>query len=138
MAALTNLPDEIINHLLFYISADDALANVQLVSRRFHQLTSSPLLWRHHCRTAFAHWRESRHIQRKLDSPVSVVDWKRLFRSRKRSDARLAKIFESILATRHQRVHRLRSVCSLGEDARDYLLEQRRVPDSADDVWARR
>ncbi|KAK3369808.1 hypothetical protein B0T24DRAFT_596510 [Lasiosphaeria ovina] len=99
--AFADLPDEIINHLLYYVSADDALTNLQLVSRRCHQLACSPLLWRHHCRTSFAHWRESHHIQQKLAGPVAAVDWKGLFRSRKRNDERLAGIFEGILSTRH-------------------------------------
>ena len=138
MATITTLPDEILTHVLFYVPAEDALANVQLVSSRFQRLASSPLLWRHHCRTNYAHWRDEFGIERRLDEPVTAVEWKRLFRQRRRIDARIAKLFEGLLFTRHQRRRRMRAICSAGEEARDYLVAQRRAPDSAHDVLARR
>ncbi|KAL2752215.1 hypothetical protein ACRALDRAFT_1066266 [Sodiomyces alcalophilus JCM 7366] len=138
MPRLDQIPDEIIHHILTFVSPEDNLLRVQLLSRRLNALANEPLLWRQHCRTSFAHWDPSHDLPGKLGAPVSDVDWKALFLLRKARNVHVANLFDSILATKFGRMEKFEQICRLGYDARDFLLEQCHTIDSADDVLARR
>jgi F-box protein 21 len=138
MLSFLQFPDEIIQHLLYYLSAEDNLSSVQLVSKRLHRLASENLLWRHHCQNAWKYWHPDHDYEQKLEALPSEVDWKHLFILRKRRNARISNLLDGILATRVGRVRKFEQICSLGYDAKDFLLEQCRVDESRDDVLARR
>ncbi|CRK46701.1 hypothetical protein BN1723_007210 [Verticillium longisporum] len=79
MPTLEEIPDEIIHHILSFVSPENNLLRVQLLSRRLNTIANEPLLWRQHCRTAFTYWGPDHDFQAKLDGKVSDVDWKALF-----------------------------------------------------------
>ncbi|EEY23624.1 F-box domain-containing protein [Verticillium alfalfae VaMs.102] len=138
MPTLEEIPDEIIHHILSYVSPENNLLSVQLLSRRLNTIANEPLLWRQHCRTSFKYWGPDHDFQAKLDGKVSDVDWKGLFLVRKATNARISNLFDGILATKLGRVRRFEQICLLGYDAKDFLLEQCHTIDTADDVLARR
>lgn len=138
MPALEGIPDEILQHIVSYVSPHDNLARVQLISRRLNRLANEPLLWRRHCQRTFAYWNPSHDFPAKLAGKVSDVDWKALFLLRKARDAQISALFDGILATQLGRARRFEQICLLGYDAKDFLLEQCRTIESADDVLARR
>ncbi|KAG7134557.1 hypothetical protein HYQ45_007528 [Verticillium longisporum] len=138
MPTLEEIPDEIIHHILSFVSPENNLLRVQLLSRRLNTIANEPLLWRQHCRTAFTYWGPDHDFQAKLDGKVSDVDWKALFLVRKATNARISNLFDGILATKLGRVRRFEQICLLGYDAKDFLLEQCHTIDTADDVLARR
>jgi F-box protein 21 len=136
--SLEQLPGEIIQHLLYYVSPVDNILYFQLVSRRLRELANEPLLWRHHCQSSFRFWNVHHNLPRKLMANVHDVNWRELFLYRHRGNVRMAHFFESVLATQVGRVRSFEQICKAGYDAKDFLLEQYRTPDSADDVLARR
>jgi F-box protein 21 len=138
MASLSDVPDEIVHHILFYVSHFDNLDNVQLLSRRFNHIANEPLLWRYHCRTTFYYWHASHNFPQKLRQPVSEVDWKDLWLSRMRRNARISKIFDNLLVSNVRRMSNMEKICMQAYDAKDFLLEQSKTDESADDVLARR
>ncbi|ROT42735.1 F-box domain-containing protein [Sodiomyces alkalinus F11] len=138
MPCLDQIPDEIIHHILTFVSPEDNLLRVQLFSRRLNALANDPILWRQHCRTSFAHWDPRHDLPAKLDADVASVDWKALFLLRKARNVHISNLFDGILSTKLGRVRKFEQICRLGYDAKDFLLEQCRTIDSADDVLARR
>ena len=138
MPALEDIPDEILQHVVSYVSPRDNLARVQLTSRRLNRLANEPLLWKWHCQHTFAYWDPSHNFSAKLAGKVFDVDWKALFLLRKARESRISTLFDGILATQLGRARKFEQICLLGYDAKDYLLEQSRTIDTADDVLARR
>ncbi|OAQ79159.1 F-box domain-containing protein [Purpureocillium lilacinum] len=136
--SLDRVPDEIIQHLLYYVSPADNLRSVQLLDHRLHSLANEPLLWRRHCASSFRYWHPRHALARKLRLRVAEVDWKRLFLLRARQDCFVARLLGEIIATKVGRLKRFEAVARLGYDAKDYLLRQCRTDDSADDYLARR
>lgn len=137
-SSLEDIPDEIVRHILIYLPPQDALINFQLLSRRFHHLANESLLWRWHCQTSFRFWNPSHRLQDKLKALASSVDWKGLWIKRKRNNNRIARLLDGVLSTKTGQLKRLQQICELGYDAKDCLLEQCHVDDSAEDVLARR
>lgn len=138
MPSLDDIPDELIRHILYFVSPDDNLSCIQLLSKRFNHLANEALLWRHHCCTSFNYWHSDHKFREKLDQRASEVDWKALWITRKRRNVRIAYLLDDILATRVGRLKKLEQICLLGYDAKDFLLEQCHVDDSVEDVLARR
>lgn len=138
MTALEDIPDEILQHILSFVSPQDNLVRVQLLSRRLNHLANEPLLWRSHCQSSFTYWDSSHSFPAKLAGSVFDVDWKALFLVRKAREARASMLFDGILASKLGRARRFEQICLLGYDAKDFLLEQCRTIDSAKDVLARR
>ncbi|XP_044715513.1 transglutaminase-like superfamily domain-containing protein [Hirsutella rhossiliensis] len=120
--SLDKVPDEIIQHLLHY----------------FHRLANEPLLWRYHCRNSFNHWHQSHEFRHKLRCKASEVDWKQLFVLRAQQNRLVADLLDGIIATQVGRLKRFESIARLGYDAKDFLLEQCRIDESAPDFLARR
>ncbi|RCI11262.1 hypothetical protein L249_7500 [Ophiocordyceps polyrhachis-furcata BCC 54312] len=136
--SLEKVPDEIIQHLLYYISPADNLENLQYLSRRFNRLANEPLLWRYHCSSSFRFWHQHHEYRRKLRRKASEVDWKQLHIQRTRQNRIVMENLDSIIATKVGRLKRFEQVARLGYDAKDFLLTQCRTDESADDYLARR
>ncbi|KAL2258361.1 hypothetical protein VTK26DRAFT_8362 [Humicola hyalothermophila] len=137
-SSLEDIPDEIIRHILIYLPPQDALINFQLLSRRFHHLANEALLWRWHCQQSFRYWNPDHRFQEKLTALASSVDWRGLWIKRKRNNNRVARLLDGVLSTKVGYLKRLQQICELGNDAKDYLLEQCHVDESAADFLARR
>ncbi|KAG6040243.1 hypothetical protein E4U41_001118 [Claviceps citrina] len=136
--SLEQVPDEIIQQLLYYVSPEDNLRCFQLLARRFHRLASQGLLWRHHCCTSFKYWSPQHEFPQKLRRPVASVQWKRLFLLREHRNRIISRLFDAVLATIVGRLRRMERICRLGYDAKDFLLSQCQIDESASDVLARR
>ncbi|KAI1319571.1 hypothetical protein F5Y16DRAFT_390719 [Xylariaceae sp. FL0255] len=138
MASIHALPDELVHQILHYLSPDETLNTVALLSHRFNSIAQEPLLWKHYCRAHFRYWQAEHCFQHKLDGPLHDVHWKRLYLLRKRRNAHIATLVDGIVASRVQRLHKTEQICRYGYDAKDYLLTQCRIDESVDDVLARR
>jgi hypothetical protein len=137
-SAWLGLPDEVLQHILFYVSPSDLLSNVQCTSKRFCRLASEPLLWRHHCRVRFTYWDSKHRIRQKFTGNVGDVDWKTLYMHRKRVEAETATILDSIIEGQVDRIQKFKMIADFGYDAKDTLLNHCRVSETAEDVLARR
>ena len=136
--SLDQVPDEIIQHLLYYVSAEDNLTRFQPLSRRLSTLANECLLWKHHCCTYFSFWDASHDFPQKLRLPVAAVDWKRLFLLRSHRNLLISTLFDGILETKLGRLRRIETICRLGYDAKDFLISQCQLHESAEDVLTRR
>ena len=135
-ASLTDLPNEIIQQILIYITPSSAPA-IQRVSRRFNALTQ-PILWRYHCRTQFKYWDQKHNIQAKFADEVAKVDWKHVFSNRHCIDRATSHAIDAILSRQVGRVEKFQSIVGFGYDAKDTLVRHLNVDDDAEDVLARR
>ncbi|KAK5995754.1 hypothetical protein PT974_04172 [Cladobotryum mycophilum] len=138
VAPLHLVPDEIINHLLYYISPSDNLSGLQLVSRRFNRLANEPLLWKYHCCSNFQYWHPTHKFHDKVTRLVEHTDWKRLFILRISRNERIATLLNDIISTKVGRIKRFEQIAQLGYDAKDFLLEQCQTDPSLDDGLATR
>ncbi|KAJ3468438.1 hypothetical protein MRS44_002503 [Fusarium solani] len=136
--SFSQVPDEIIQHLLYYISPEDTLASFQLISHRLRRLANEPLLWRYHCQSNFKFWHPEHRFHQRLRDRAPATPWKKLFIIRKCRNAQINRLLDEILATKVGRLRRFEKVCRLGYDAKDFLLEQCDADDSIDDHLARR
>ncbi|KAJ4255016.1 hypothetical protein NW762_009820 [Fusarium torreyae] len=134
----SQIPDEIIQHLLYYIPPEDNLSSFQFLSRRLRLLANEPLLWKYHCRSNFGFWHPEHNFHRRLRGRASGTPWKELFIVRKSRNMQLEHLLDEILATKVGRLKRFEKVCKLGYDAKDFLLEQCNADEAAEDVLARR
>jgi len=138
MPSLDDVPDEIVRHVLLFVSPEDNLGSVQLIARRLGHLANEPLLWRYHCRRSFKYWAPEHRLLEKLAAKASEVEWKELWIERKRLNIRNRRLFDGLLSTKVGRLRKLGKICELGYDAKDFLLEQLYADDSVPDVLARR
>ncbi|OBS22163.1 hypothetical protein FPOA_08499 [Fusarium poae] len=136
--SLLQIPDEIIQHLLYYISPEDNLCSFQFLSHRLRHLANEPLLWRYHCQNSFTFWNPEHNFYRRIRGRASSTPWKEIFLVRKSRNAQVERLLVEILETKVGRLKRFEKVCKLGYDAKDFLLEQCNADDSAEDVLARR
>jgi F-box protein 21 len=137
-SSLEDIPDEIVRHILLYLSPEDTLENFQLVSRRYHHLATEALLWRFHCQSSFRWWNPEHNLQEKLAALASSVDWRGLWITRKKTNIKAARLLDGVISTKLGQLRRLKGICELGYDVKDYLLEQCHVDESTEDVLARR
>ncbi|CZR57399.1 uncharacterized protein PAC_07288 [Phialocephala subalpina] len=135
---LTDLPDEVLQHILYYCSANHVLFNVQRLSKRFARLASEPLLWRYHCRVEFKYWDSKHRIRQKFLGNVVDVDWKALYTYRSRVDAQTTALLDSILEGQIDRISKFRTISEFGYDTKDTLVRHCHTHDDAEDVLARR
>ena len=136
--SLHQLPDEIIQHLLHYVSPDDTLASFQLVSRRFARVSNEPLIWKYHCVNTFRYWHPDHDFHNKVRLAAFKVDWKRLFILRRSQVAYISELFDGVLVSKVGRHRKFAQIGELGYDAKDFLLDQCHANDSVEDVLARR
>ncbi|KAL2134609.1 hypothetical protein VTI74DRAFT_11351 [Chaetomium olivicolor] len=136
--SLEDIPDEIVRHILLYLSPEDTLQSFQLLSRRFHHIANESLLWRWHCQTSFRFWNPEHKFIEKLTSLASSVDWRGLWVARKKKNNRASRLLDSVISRKTGQLRKLQELCELGYDVKDYLLEQCHADESAEDVLARR
>lgn len=135
---IDHIPDEIFKHLLQFVSPQDNLGSVQLVSRRFNQLANDSLLWKQHCNSTFTYWLPEHRFHERVKGLASETEWKKLFILRFSRNKRIARMLDDIIATKVGRVKRFELIGQLGYDAKDLLLEQCQISSSVDDHLARR
>lgn len=138
VASMGTLPDEILQLVLFHLTPQDTLLNVQRVSKRFHRLGNGSLLWRYHCQTEFRYWDAKHRIRQKLRGSVGDVDWKMLYTHRKKVDTQTTEILDSILDDQVNRIKKFTAIGDFGYDAKDTLVRHCRTDEAAEDVLARR
>ncbi|EFZ03335.2 F-box domain-containing protein [Metarhizium robertsii ARSEF 23] len=135
--SLGRFPDEIIQHLLRFVPPRDILQCFQLLCHRFYRLANEGLLWRYHCRSTFKYWHPGHGFGEKLQATVASVDWKYLFLLRTRSNHTISQLLDGIVETKVGRLKKIEKICRLGYDAKDFLLVQCHIHESASDVLAR-
>ncbi|KAI1130139.1 hypothetical protein F5Y10DRAFT_236283 [Nemania abortiva] len=138
MCSFDSLPDELIHQILHYLSPEQTLTIVALVSRRFNNIAHEPLLWKYYCQTGFKYWQAEHHFHDKAHGSLHDVDWKALYLLRLRRNGHIANLIDGIVASRVSRLEKTEQICQYGYDAKDYLLTQCRVDESVEDVLARR
>ncbi|KAI5919745.1 F-box domain-containing protein [Camillea tinctor] len=138
MTAFEALPDELVHQILHYLSPEETLQTVALFSKRFNRVAQEPLLWRYYCKSNFKYWHSSHHFKEKLRGKLREVNWKGLYLLRLSRNRRIAKLIDEIISSRISRLDKTEKICLYGYDAKDYLLSQCRIDDSAEDVFARR
>jgi F-box protein 21 len=137
MRSFNDLPDEILQQILFYISPKDTL-RIQNTSKRFTRLANEPLLWRHHCRTTFKYWDSKHRIRQKFAGNVGDVDWKKIYLYRRDVDFQTTQALDGILAGQIERIEKFEGISQFGYDAKDTLLRHCATGDEVVDVLARR
>lgn len=137
-ASMNLLPDEVLQHILYYVSPHHLLSNVQLVSKRLHRLGNEHLLWRYHCRVQFTYWDSKHRIRQKFRGSVADVDWKTLYMHRQSVDSQTTALLDSILGEQSNRIKKFGCIAEFGYDAKDTLLRHCGANESAEDVLARR
>ncbi|KAI1498437.1 F-box domain-containing protein [Biscogniauxia marginata] len=138
MTLLDFLPDELVHQILHYLTPEETLGTIALLSRRFNRVAQEPLLWKYYCQTYFKYWQANHHFGEKLKGKLRDVNWKRLYLLRLARNRRIAQLVDDIVASRVSRLDKMEQICLYGYDAKDYLLSQCRIDDCAEDVLARR
>jgi F-box protein 21 len=138
MPSLHSLPDELIHQILHYLSPEQTLKTVAILSRRFNRIAHEPLLWKHYCQSNFRYWQSEHHFDDKVHGALHDVDWKGLHVLRLKRNSRIANLIDGIVASRVLRLEKTEQICQYGYDAKDYLLTQCRIDESAEDILARR
>lgn len=137
MKSLNDLPDEILQLILFHVSPEDTLV-IQHTSRRLTRLANEPLLWRHYCRTSFNYWDPKHRIRQKFAGNVSDVDWKKIYFYRRDVDSQTTRALDGILAGQIKRIEKFERINQFGYDAKDTLLRHCATGEGVEDVLARR
>ncbi|KAG9249169.1 Hemimethylated DNA-binding protein YccV like-domain-containing protein [Calycina marina] len=135
---LNVLPDEVLQHVLFYIPAQDIIENVQLACKRFHRLGSEPLLWRQYCKDSYQYWDSKHRIQQKFMGKVGDVDWKRLYLHRSNVSCKTSELLDDILNGQTNRIRKFDQIEEFGYDAKDTLLRHCKTSADAEDALSRR
>lgn len=138
MAVLNDVPDEIIRHILQFVSPAEAYDNIPLVSKRLRRVANESLLWKHYCQISFRYWNAEHRFRERLETRASKTAWRELWRRRKYRNDLIARLLNDIIATKIERQERIGRICQYGYDAKDFLLEQSRADDTVEDGLARR
>lgn len=138
MAVLDDVPDEIIRHILQYVSPLETYETIPLVSRRLRLVAHDSLLWRYYCQISYRYWHPEHRLHEKLDTSASKTPWRELWRRRKSRNDLMARLLDGIIATKMARQEKLGRICMFGYDAKDFLLEQSRADEGVEDGLARR
>ncbi|KAL2009271.1 hypothetical protein VTN00DRAFT_7465 [Thermoascus crustaceus] len=134
--SLARLPDEILHSILCY-SPPRSAAALERTAGRFRSITNEPLLWRFYCQTHFKFWDKRHDFHNKLASPVSSVDWKKLYITRHLIDTATTEVLESILASQTGRIEKFHAIVSFGYDAKDTLIRHSLAGPEREDYLAR-
>ncbi|KFY33427.1 hypothetical protein V494_07641 [Pseudogymnoascus sp. VKM F-4513 (FW-928)] len=134
---ISDLPDEVLDQILYYLSPEQTVLNVRRACKRFARLSEEPLLWRYYCRTEYAYWDAKHKIKQKFGGDVSDVEWKKLYIYRKNIDIRTSELLDSILSEQIGRINKTKDISEFGYDAKDVLLRNCRAKTDTDDVLAR-
>jgi F-box protein 21 len=118
---LTDLPDEVIQNVLFRLEYANALA-LEATCRRFRDVANEPLLWKFFCRVGWKKWHPRHNFKAKL-SGTEFTGWKALFAERTRSSRETRTLVQGILEEDLHRIPKVETIVELGWDAKDALLE---------------
>lgn len=132
---LLDLPDELIQTILRYVSPLETALNISLTSRRLFKDANEQLLWRHYCRTNFNYWIDESIFDHRASSQQS---WKQRYIDRHVRDATNMRSFESLLTTQKERQSKMQDIAESGAEAREMLLGYYNCDENAHDVLARR
>lgn len=136
--SLADLPDEILQQILSYLSPFELLVNVQRTSRRLARIGNEPLLWRYHCHVNFKYWDSKHNIAQKFAGKVEDVDWKKLFFYRQDVEFQTTRALDNILSKQIKRIEQFEQISQFGYDAKDTLLRHCGTSEATEDVLARR
>lgn len=136
--SVNDLPDEILQHILFFVPPLDVVSNIQRISKRFSSLSCQPLLWRHHCRTGFKYWDPKHRIRQNFLAGVGEIDWRGKYIHRTRIDWEITRVLDAILEGQVDRIQKFQLIGDFGYDAKDTLLRHCHADEEAKDVLARR
>lgn len=136
--AFDYIPNELIHKILQHVSPEDCFQRIPLLSRRFNELSHDSRLWRDYCVQSFRHWNREYCIQVHLARNTPNTQWRKLWKLRKLINARIAILFNQVLASKVNRFEKIGQICQYARDAKDFLLEQYHAPESAEDHLARR
>ena len=118
---LIDLPDEVIQNVLFRLNYTNALA-LEATCRRFRDVANEPLLWKSFCRDGWKKWQPRHNFKAKIAG--SEFDcWKGLFAERTRSHREVCALIESIIEEDGNRIRKVERIVDLGWDAKDALLD---------------
>lgn len=134
---LDDLPDEVIQQILFYVPPQ-SLGAFSQTSKRLQSSTQAPLLWRYQCCATFTHWCQSHDIAKKLAQPATDVDWRTLLIERLQTSKKVNKLVNDTLASQQKRIEKLENIAEAGYDAKDDLLRQAHTSEDVEDWLARR
>lgn len=135
--SLDCLPEEILHSILCYCPPTCPAALAQ-TSRRFSSVANDPILWRFYCCVYFKFWSTEHELPKKLENPVSSVDWKALYITRHLIDRAVTRLTDSFLETQSGRIEKSQAIIDIGYDAKDTLLRNISVDSGAEDFLARR
>ena len=136
LARLTDLPDEILRCICFFVDWNDALS-LQATCRRFVDVANEHLLWKHHCRTSFKYWSAPHQISTRL-ADHNFIEWKELFMKRHKADFKTRSVLQDIVSSQTARTPKIEAIGSLGYDSKDVLLHNHARASEFDDQLARR
>lgn len=138
MATIDDVPVEIIRQIIQHVPPEEACHSLPLVSKRLKRVAFEPLLWKFFCQTSYRFWNSEHRLSDKLEARASKTPWRDLWRRRKYRNDLIARLLDGIISTKVNRFAKLGRICQFRYDAKDFLLEQVDVPDSAEDFLARR
>lgn len=133
-----NLPDELIEAIVFYLPPDATLA-FGTTCKQINKIADEHLVWRRHCTQTWRYWEAKHELRERLQLPPAQTKWRQLYNERRRADKKAMEIFEQVVSAQQHRIERMEEVSKMGYDVKDILLKVRdRTPDDAEDVLARR
>jgi F-box protein 21 len=118
---LIDLPDEVIQNVLFRLNYTTALA-LEATCRRFRDVANEPLLWKSFCRDGWKKWQPRHNFKAKI-AGSEFDGWKGLFAERTRSHREVCALIESIIEEDVNRIRKVERIVELGWDAKDALLD---------------
>lgn len=119
--SLQHLPDEVVQTILSYGSADDAIS-VSTTCWRFHDIANEPLLWKGFCQNDFRYWSASHKRKEKLRD-ATCDDWKALYILRSAAPRPTKRLINHIISNPIRQIDTLSSIVAIGYDAKDTLLD---------------
>lgn len=137
-SALQYLPDELLEAVIFHLPADDTVAFAR-TCKRGKQIALEHLVWRNHCLQGWRYWDARHDLKNKISDPPAQTKWRYMYNERRKNDKQALELFNDLLATQQNRIHRMEEISKLGDDATDLMMELRdQTPNDAEDVLARR
>jgi F-box protein 21 len=118
---LIDLPDEVIQNVLFRLDYANALA-LEATCRRFRDVANEPLLWKSFCRNGWKKWHPQHTFKAKL-AGNDFTGWKDLFAERTRTSRETRTLIENIVEQDLDRIPKIERIVELGWDAKDALVE---------------
>jgi len=120
-ASITDLPDEVIQAILYHVPATTTLS-LQRTCRRFAHVANEHLLWKFYCQGTFKWWDGRHDLTAKLVDP-SFIEWKKLYAERYQASQATRHAVDEIVAQEVGRLDKIQTILEIGYDAKDVLLD---------------